>query len=267
MTTINPVHFTPENLERLAKEFRAGKPYPHICIDNFLQEEVANALFDNFPKMTDLRKHYNGLNENKSEGSSFDSYHDAFGKVQHEIMTPEFLKLIEKLTGIKGLSIPNDFRGAGVHQGKNGSFLDVHVDFSIHPTLKLHRRLNLLIYLNKNWKPEYGGAIELWNHDVTVLEKSLLPLFNRCVIFECNEISYHGYDVIHIPENESRKSIYAYYYTEPAPGVKYHDTIFKARPTEGSTKKLKTDIKEGLKNTVKSIFYKLGLKGLFEKIE
>lgn len=267
MQALNPNHLTPENLARMAAEFQGAKPYNHIVIDNFLQQDVAESLYGNFPKMTELRKHYNGLNENKSEGSSFDTYHPNFAKVIADITSPEFIKMLEQITGIDNLSIPPDHRGAGVHLGKAGSYLDVHVDFSVHPTLNMHRQLNLLIYMNKDWQEEWGGHIELWNHDVTKLDKKVLPILNRCVIFQCSEISYHGYDKISPPETESRKSIYAYYYTPVGPGVRYHDTIFKARPSEGTIKKIKTDVKETLKNAAKRMLLTLGLSKVFDKLE
>ncbi len=121
--------------------------------------------------------------------------------------------------------------------------------------------MNLLIYLNKDWKDEYGGNLELWNSDVTKLEKSYQPLFNRCVIFETNDISYHGYSKITVPEYITRKSVYAYYYTPLGDyAQKYHDTLFKARPQEGFVKKIKTDLKETVKNNVKRTLLKLGVK-------
>ena len=100
---------------------------------------------------------------------------------------------------------------------------------------KLHRRLNILIYFNKDWKPDWGGNIELWDADVKKCHHSFSPVFNRCVVFETNEISYHGVTAVKCPEGMSRKSFAAYYYTKEAPkhwtGVS-HSTIFKARPDE-----------------------------------
>ncbi|MEN0003619.1 MAG: 2OG-Fe(II) oxygenase [Bacteroidota bacterium] len=247
--------------------FNEAHPYKHIVIDNFLDAPIAESLYQHFPKMTELRKHYKGLNENKSEGSSFDQYHGDFIKVLDAIKSQEFVSWLEQVVGIDDLVLPDDHRGAGVHQGRNGSFLDIHVDFSIHPILNLHRRLNLLIYLNKDWKEAYGGHLELWNEDVSVLEKKVLVGFNKAVIFETTDTSYHGYDVINIPESQSRKSIYSYYYSPIGEGVKYHDTIFKPRPSDSAMKKMQTNTKETLKNTVKKTLKGLGLKSLFEKYE
>ncbi|MBK8706044.1 MAG: 2OG-Fe(II) oxygenase [Saprospiraceae bacterium] len=196
---LNAALINEDSITRYREEFATGRPYKHLVIDNFLEEGLAESLFANFPKVSELRKHYKGINENKSEGSSFDHYHTDFARVLDAIKSPAFIQWLEQVTQIDDLSLPDDHRGAGVHQGRNGSFLDIHVDFSVHPILNLHRRLNLLIYLNKNWKPEYGGLLELWNEDVSVLEKAVLPGFNRAVIFETTETSYHGYDVITIP--------------------------------------------------------------------
>lgn len=264
---LNAALINEDSITRYREEFATARPYKHLVIDNFLEEGLAQSLFANFPKVSELRKHYKGINENKSEGSSFDHYHTDFARVLDAIKSPAFIQWLEQVTQINDLSLPDDHRGAGVHQGRNGSFLDIHVDFSVHPILNLHRRLNLLIYLNKNWKPEYGGLLELWNEDVSVLEKAVLPGFNRAVIFETTETSYHGYDVINIPENESRKSIYSYYYSPVASGVKYHDTIFKPRPTDSLAKKTQTTMKEALKNGIKQIIKSLGLKSVFEKLE
>jgi Rps23 Pro-64 3,4-dihydroxylase Tpa1-like proline 4-hydroxylase len=249
------------------KEFRSAEGFPHIIIDNFLQTDIAEALFENFPDRENMRKSYKNLNENKTEGSGFDEYHHYFKAVRSELGTEKFRTAFSKLTGIDNLIIPEDHRGSGVHQGFDGSFLDVHVDFSIHPTLQKHRRLNLLIFLNKNWKEEYGGHCEFWDKDVKNMIGNALPILNRAVIFECNQVSFHGYSTINIPKDESRKSFYSYFYTDIAKGVKYHDTIFKARPNEGKAKKIKTDVKEGSKNLVKKVLYKMRLNKLFNKYE
>ncbi|MEM1221077.1 MAG: 2OG-Fe(II) oxygenase [Bacteroidota bacterium] len=251
----------------LRESFATAKPYNYMVIENFLREDIANDLYEHFPKMTDLRKHYKGLNENKSEGSSFDTYHGSFAKVLDAIKSAEFTRWLEQIVQIDDLLLPDDHRGAGVHQGKNGSFLDVHVDFSVHPILNMHRRLNLLIFLNKDWKQEYGGHLELWNEDVTVLEKEIMPTFNRAVVFQTTDTSYHGYDVINIPEGETRKSIYSYYYSPLGEGVKYHDTIFKPRPSDTMMKKAQTNAKETVKNGIKRTIQRMGLKGIFERFE
>lgn len=266
-SVLNTTIINPESAEKWRAEFAAGQPYKHIVIDNFLDAEIAESLYQHFPKMTELRKHYKGINENKSEGSSFEQYHVDFVKVLEALKSPEFVQWLEQVVQIDDLMLPDDHRGAGVHQGRNGSFLDIHVDFSIHPVLNLHRRLNLLIYLNKDWKDEYGGHLELWNENVSRLDKVVKVNFNRAVIFETTDTSYHGYDLISIPEEQSRKSIYSYYYSPIGQNVRYHDTIFKPRPNDSAMKKVQTTAKENLKNGIKKTLQRLGLKSFFKKFE
>ncbi len=262
-TSINQRYFEPAETERLSREFKNAVPYPHIILDNFLNEETATQLFEHFPSISTLNKHYKGLNENKSEGSNFADFHPVFQQVRNELMSPEFAAWVAKLTGIPGVFITKDNLGTGLHQGSDGSFLDIHVDFNIHHVQNVHRRLNMLLYLNKDWKPEYGGAMEMWNADMTKMAKKVSPDFNRCLIFETSDISYHGYSKIHLPTGVTRKSFYTYFYTEITDKSKlkdYHDTVFKAKPEDTAFKKVGTTVKEGLKNTIKAQLKRMGIK-------
>lgn len=262
MGIINKKYLQEDTIQELSKQFHSASPFPFIIMENFLEEELANMLYEKFPDNTKLDIHWNGLNEKKSEGCNFENFDHAFSELKQYIMSPEMSKWIEQTTGVKDSIVSDDKLGCGVHQGKNGSFLDVHVDFNMHHKINKYRRLNLLIYLNKNWKTEeYGGELELWNPDMTECVHKVAPLFNRAVIFETNAWSYHGYSQISIPENESRKSFYTYFYTDEQGNQKsYHDTTFKARPEEGTSKKVKTALKETIKNGVKKTFKKLGIK-------
>jgi hypothetical protein len=268
MSHINDRLFRPEVIAEMKEEFNRHA-YRRIVIDDFLKPETAELLYEHFPTEDQMRRHYKGLNEQKSEGSSFDKYHPVFEAVRQSLMDPAWSKVLDEITGFDGLTLPDDFRGAGVHQGFDGSFLDIHVDFNIHSVLDLHRRLNLLIYLNKAWQPEYGGHLELWNEDVSECLEMISPDFNRCAIFATTETSFHGYDKMDLPEGESRKSIFSYYYTPVADrsSVKYHDTIFKPRPTDSRMKKTKTAVKENAKNLIKKGLHKVGAKGFFKKFE
>lgn len=261
MKTSNVLLGNDELICTLQQEFNAGKPFRHVKIDGFLDEDLAERLCKHFPKKEELSRHYRGLNENKSEGADFLQFDPAFTELRKMLNSDEFRLILKQITGIDGMFSTEDAFGSGVHQGENGSFLDVHIDFNIHHKRKVHRRINLLIFLNKDWQETYGGALELWNEDVSKMEQAYLPLFNRCVIFETNDTSYHGYSRISVPEGISRKSFYTYYYTPLNEYAgKYHDTVFKARPQEGLAKKVKTNIKERLKNTVKRTLLALNIR-------
>jgi Rps23 Pro-64 3,4-dihydroxylase Tpa1-like proline 4-hydroxylase len=261
MQYLNDNLFEPGRVQKYADEFVTNKPYPHIVIDDFLKPEIAQQAYEKFPPYDLFKRKYKGLNEKKAEGSNLEDFDPLYRAICNELASPEMYKWIQKVTHInEEVLMTDDAVGRGLHQGGPGSFLDVHIDFNIHAKNNMHRRLNILIYLNKNWKEEYGGGLEMWNSDVSKMEKCVLPMFNRCLIFETNEISYHGYGRINIPEGETRKSIYGYYYThERANAVPYHDTVFKARPEEGKLKQVQTDAKELAKNTVKRVLKKIGI--------
>lgn len=260
INAFNPHYFTEETIAKLQTEFNEALPYRHLMMDNFISSELANSLYDNFPSVEKLNKHYHGLNEQKSEGSNFNDFHQDFTVLRNSLMSHEFYQWLSKVTGIKDVFITDDNLGTGLHQGANGSFLDIHIDFNIHTKLNVHRRLNLLIYMNKGWQTQWGGQLEMWNSDMTKLIKAVNPEFNRCVIFETSEISYHGYSKINVPEGITRKSFYSYFYTKEREGAaKFHDTVFKAKPEDSTAKKVKTTVKENLKNFTKRQLKKVGI--------
>jgi len=261
MEKINPLYLEEEKKVEIFKTFQNAKPFPHIVLDNFLKEDFANELYNNFPPIDKLNKHYNGLNEKKSEGSNFQDFHPAFVALREHLMSAEYWQWISDITGVEKVFVTDDKLGTGLHQGGNGSFLDVHIDFNIHVEKDVHRRLNMLIYMNKDWLPEYGGDIELWDAKMENCIQKVAPLFNRAVMFETSEISYHGYSQINVPEGMTRKSVYTYFYTETREDAAgYHDTVFKARPDDSTAKKIGTNVKENLKNFTKAQLKKMGIK-------
>jgi len=159
----------------------------------------------------------------------------------HQLNSSTFLNFLESLTGIQGIIPDPHFNGGGLHQIERGGYLKIHVDFNRHKRLKLDRRLNLLLYLNRDWQEEYGGHLELWDRDMNRCHQRILPIFNRCVIFNTNDFSYHGHpDPITCPEGMTRKSLALYYYSNGRPadelqdsgGKEAHSTIFRARTAD-----------------------------------
>jgi Rps23 Pro-64 3,4-dihydroxylase Tpa1-like proline 4-hydroxylase len=255
-------HLEVDKIKQYKDSFLNAKPYKHLVIDNFLKSDIAQALYSKFPAYEIFNKKYDGLNERKAEGSNFEDFDPLFSKLRAEVSSPEFCKFISEITDIKDVFVTNDALGAGLHQGKSGSFLDIHIDFSMHHIANVYRRLNLLIFFNKDWQDAWGGHTELWNEDMTQCIKKVKPDFNRALIFATTGKSYHGYGKISPPEGVTRKSFYTYYYTHTAgeQDGTYHDTIFKTRPEEGTTKKIKTNLKETFKNSIKKALKAIGVK-------
>lgn len=262
MKFLNPIHTSETTIANYFLEFNNAQPYKHLVIDNFLNPELAEKLWAKFPEYEVFNKKYDGLNEKKAEGSNFEDFDGIFTELRNEVLSKDFCAYISKITGVENSFVTDDALGAGLHQGKNGSFLDIHIDFSMHHLDNVYRRLNLLIFFNKDWKDEWAGHTELWNADMTKCEKKVRPDFNRALIFQTTGKSYHGYGKINPPENVTRKSFYTYFYTN-TPGEQnesYNDTIFKARPEDSTTKKLKTNIKETAKNFIKRQLKNIGVK-------
>jgi len=126
--------------------------------------------------------------------------------------------------------------GGGIHQSESGGYLNIHADFTVHPHKKTwRRRVNVLVYLNKDWNKSYGGALELWEKDMSKCTVKIEPVFNRIAIFNTDEDSYHGFpDPIKCPKEVTRKSIALYYFTEEdKKSFKRKATNYKARPSDG----------------------------------
>jgi Rps23 Pro-64 3,4-dihydroxylase Tpa1-like proline 4-hydroxylase len=256
--------FEPQTVGKLKNNFANAEPFSHVVIDNFLEPEFALEISRNFPPLASMQTKYNGLNEKKSEDSNFENLHSNFSLLHQRLMQDDFREWLSSWTNISSLHTINDRLGYGLHQGGNTSFLDIHIDYNVHPIQKLLRKLNLILFFNENWQTEWGGKLELWDKDVANCMQSITPIINRCVIFECSEISYHGYNKIQVPENVTRKSYYQYFFTPLPASVAFHDTVFKARPKESLVKKIATPVKEMAKNSVKKTLLKLGWKSLLK---
>lgn len=226
-------------LPELKKQYNTEDPFPHIVIDNFVKEEELDKVEAGFPKVGDEGWiNYLHFNENKHGLNKMEAIPEAPRALIQELNTPKFVDFLSELTGINNLIADTSLEGGGLHQSGRGGFLNIHADFTVHPhKRKWQRRVNILIYLNKDWKEEYNGHLELWTRDMKRCAAKVLPIFNRCVIFNTDFDSYHGLpEPIQCPEDMSRKSVALYYFTEEAKPKKVN-TNYKPRPDESSTKK------------------------------
>jgi len=259
---INKKYTSPEGLAKISKQFASAQPCKHIVLENFFEEEFANTLHDNFPAFETLKVVRKSLNENKREDYHFERWHPSFAQLRDSMITKEVSNFMSTLTGIEGLFTNTDSLGQGIHQGGKGSFLDVHIDVNVNVAKKLWRRVNLLVYMNKGWKPEWKGDIEIWNKDMKTMAVKYPPTFNTAVIFLTDADSPHGYEKINFPEGEYRKSYYAYFFTPMEEGVKYEDSRFLSKPDDSLGKKVATNLKETIKIKVKQILSSIGIGSL-----
>lgn len=216
----------------LRERYVSAQPFPHIVIDGLFPDEVLEKVLAEFPKPDEIEwRRFDNATEKKLGYWHESTLSPGLQLFLYEMNSAPILKFLQELTGIEGLIPDPYYGGAGPHQILPGGFLKIHADFNWHPLLKLDRRLNLLTYLNKDWKEECGGHLELWNRDMTRCERKILPVFNRTVVFSTTDTSFHGHPTpLACPEGRSRKSVSFYYYSNGRPDSERsapHDTIFK----------------------------------------
>jgi 2OG-Fe(II) oxygenase superfamily len=225
--------------QQLRQQFIGASPVPYIKIDNFLLDEEARsvaAAYPNFDSAFEIGNTFKTVNERKKiQVSDCTKFAPAVAALNELMAAPDFLADIAYITNIPNVLADAELRGGGIHMTGPGGRLDVHVDFNYMNDRHLHRRLNLLLYLNDPWMKDWGGQFQLWDRDVKNCEATFDPIFNRCVIFETNEISFHGVIPVSPDAPGPRRSFATYYYTKEAPPHwtgNSHGTLFKARPDE-----------------------------------
>ena len=233
--------------KKLSSQYCLSEPFPHIVIDNFLPLNLINEILRLFPKDKQAGDIFF-----KSENSKYkrqvlpENCEQKTQNIFNFFNSSPVLQFLEGLTEINSLIGDPYFVGGGFHEIFKDGKLGVHADFKINEQLHLHRRINILIYLNKNWIPQYGGNLELWDKKMKNKIHSIAPLFNRCVIFNTDADAYHGHpDPLNTPPDVTRKSIALYYYTasksiyEENPA---HSTMYVARPDDKNRIKIQATL-------------------------
>jgi hypothetical protein len=232
-----------EDRRRYRDSFVHANPFKHTAIENFFEPGFAERLLSDFPVFDPaLAKNeiYGGA-WGKAVNTRIRQISPAYEELYELITSAEFLDLMSQVTGIPDLLHDPTHYGGGTHENRHGQDLDPHVDFNYDAQQKLHRRLNLIVYLNKDWKAEWGGSLEIHSNPRRPLEnqiQSYEPVFNRAVLFETNEYSWHGFPKIELPDGErhqSRKSISIYLYTRERPAEEIapvHGTFYVHRPLD-----------------------------------
>lgn len=200
------------------KKFRSARPFPHLVIDDFLSAEVLDAMLNEFPidsdpiwELSDQKDIQVKLRSNWKTEADIPI---TTKSVVHFLNSGAVMNLLSDLTGIPKLISDPYYTGGGLNCTKRNGLLDVHADGNWHHAMGVHRRLNAILYLNKVWDTSWGGALELWDETLTECVEAIDPKFNRLVIFETHDLTYHGHpSPLMCPDDQSRKSLILYYYT------------------------------------------------------
>ena len=223
---------------RIAHAFANAQPFRHVVIDDFLDVDLADALLAQFPPFEggDSRGE-DGRPGAKATYEGIRALGPAYTQLDDLLRSDAFLRLLGELTGIGDLCYDPWYLGGGTHENRAGARLEPHVDFNFHPLEGWRRRINLILYLNPEWETAWGGALDLYRDpraDATPAH-SVVPRFNRCVLFETNDHSWHGFGPVTPPADRptlSRRSIALYFYTRPSAAdaaLPAHSTVYASR--------------------------------------
>ena len=198
-----------------AAGYRSAEPFPHAVLDDVFEAGLLEDVVQEFDGMDRERWHHTERDtERKSSTEDFQHFGPTIRALISQLNAAPFLEFLEQLTGIAGLIADPHLRGGGLHEIRRDGALGVHADFNFYPRLGLYRRLNLLLYLNAGWSEEWGGDLELWDRGGSRCVRRIAPVFNRVVIFDTSNFSYHGHPrPLACPPDRARKSIALYYYT------------------------------------------------------
>jgi len=222
-----------QDAKEISEYYRNAQPFPHIIIDNFLQEDILDIVlremqnYDAWSHDTQIpqyqvNKYYTPATDTDEDTARSLGILEQKSPITYATLkylySKDAMQFLSELTGIENLQSDPSWFGAGVHKVRNSGKLAVHADFNLNWKINKYRRINLLLYMNKDWKDEYNGHLELWERDMSACAGKIAPVFNRAVIFNTDRTSYHGHTVpLNVPPEVSRYSLALYYYTDTPP--------------------------------------------------
>jgi hypothetical protein len=229
----------PIDRETLRREFMTASPFRFVQIEPFLDAAVADEVASSYPAFDRAAldgRVFSTVNERmKVQITDATRFPEPVRKLNDALASPAFIADLSAITGIADLLPDDRLEGGGMHITGPGGRLDVHLDFNYLEARKLYRRVNLLLYFNPAWQPEWGGQLQFWDRDVRRCERTFAPLLNRCLVVETTNGSFHGVTPVTRDAPAPRRSFAAYYYTREAPAdmaERVPSTIFRARPNE-----------------------------------
>lgn len=230
-----------DNAAELHDQFADAQPFQHIVTDDLLEATLFRSLVDEFPAF-DRQRAVNEFGEigGKAVRPDLPQLGPGYARFDALMSSRRFLDWLSQATGIPHLLYDPEYVGGGTHENINGQGLDPHVDFNFHTNGHWHRRLNLILFLNDRWEPDWGGCLELhrdpWRPPEEDERITVIPKANRAVIFETTENSWHGFRRINLPvdvKGITRRSVAVYFYTDQREAdqtVPDHGTYYVPRP-------------------------------------
>jgi Rps23 Pro-64 3,4-dihydroxylase Tpa1-like proline 4-hydroxylase len=190
-------------------------PFEHVVIPDFFTNEWAEKIYKEIPPLDDTWWHYDNPFEQKFLKSEFTS--NVINSNFQNLNSDAFVKAVEKVTGIKNLEHDPFMHSAGIHVYPRNGKIGIHLDYTIHPKSGKERRISLMIYMTKNWKPEYLGRLKLWDATLTNYKRIECSMWNTAVLFKTSEDAYHSVEPVKCPKGDFRTVLGLYYLSTPRP--------------------------------------------------
>jgi hypothetical protein len=218
-------YFAPERIAQLQQQLNSGVPFPHLVLQNVFNPVLLDLVaeeFDQLPEgyLADVKSRYESTRRSvlgAALGPAAQVYFDT-------INSGWFTEWLSAVTAIPYLLPDPKLFGGGLHESKNGATFAVHRDFNRHRHLGLKNEMVFITYLNKNWDPEWGSALELWDKKNDRCVTMVQPEFGHSILLPHGPVSYHGHTKpLQAPEGRSRRSVAAYFYTSPLAGKQHGD--------------------------------------------
>ncbi len=243
--------------DEIRAQYLEAKPYPHAVLDGFFDEQILDRIASEFPDRAqrdwltwDTRNEFKQTSRGCADLPPFTQ------TFLWQMCAAPMMAFLDTVTGFRDLVMDPMFQGGGLHELFRGGWLNIHTDYAKHPVLPMVRRLNLIIYLNRDWDPAWGGALELWDSATKTCGARVEPVFNRAVLFPTND-TLHGFpDPLTCPSNRSRKSVsFFYWVTDPEEGVYIPHFLPASRQARRAAllRSLVPPIARSARNSVKAI--------------
>lgn len=230
--------------DSLGSIYNNADNYPHIVLDNFIDqtviEDVALESSNLVSNLDDNAWRFGTPDEHESQVlkrgiKNMVDMPPYMVQLCRYLNNDTFLEFLREMTGIEDLVADWGLEGGGFHVTYPGGLLNIHHDFNYTDGIadeRMYRKVNLLIYLNEEWEEDWNGSLELWKSDLSQSFKTIVPKFNRAVLFNIEDAPHGHPNPLACPENDCRRSLAFYYYSKTPPKNKLYERAYWKNGTE-----------------------------------
>jgi Rps23 Pro-64 3,4-dihydroxylase Tpa1-like proline 4-hydroxylase len=220
----------------------------HFFVDDLLTDEMAEAIYEAFPRNADGFFDRQSFREKKKTLTNLSDYPQILSAVTYAMQHESVVAKVAQLVGMDDVVPDPSLYAGGLSMMFQGDFLNPHIDNSHDGTRNLYRRLNLLYYVSPDWALENGGNFELWDPKVKQ-QKTIVSKCNRLVVMETNKYSWHSVSGVRAEMPRCCVSNYYFSATSPDDHEYFHVTSFSGRPEE-TGRRLLGIVDNSLRNVV-----------------